>query len=42
LRSRNGTGSRINSPSPPRLAHAALAADGVLPGLLTVVLILID
>lgn len=29
-------------PSPPRLAHAALAAGGVLLGLLTVVLILID
>jgi putative membrane protein len=29
-------------PSPPRLAHTALAAGGVLLGLLTVVLILID
>jgi putative membrane protein len=29
-------------PNPPRLAHAALAAGGVLLGLLTVVLILLD
>jgi putative membrane protein len=29
-------------PSPPRLAHTALAAGGVLLGLLTVVLILLD
>lgn len=29
-------------PSPPRLAHTALAAGGVLLGLLTVGLILID
>lgn len=29
-------------PSPPRLAHSALAAGGVLLGLLTVVLILLD
>lgn len=29
-------------PTPPRLAHAALAAGGVLLGLLTVVLILLD